>query len=42
MVLSRLVEQLKARIGTRGFANEELLHRILNYLELKNMYAIIA
>ncbi len=42
MVLSRLIEQLKARIGTRGFANEELLHRILNYLELKNMYAIIA
>ncbi len=41
-ILSRLIEQLKARIGTRGFANEELFHRILNYLELKNMYAIIA
>ncbi len=41
-VLSRLIEQLRARIAARGFANEELLHRILNYLELKNVYAIIA
>ncbi|MEM4497658.1 MAG: hypothetical protein QW692_02390, partial [Nitrososphaerota archaeon] len=42
LILSRLIEQLRARIGARGFANEELLHRILNYLELKDIYAIIA
>ncbi len=42
LILSKLVEQLKARISTRGFSNEELFNRILNYLELKNAYAIIA
>ncbi len=42
LILSKLVEQLRARIGTRGFSNEELFHRILNYLELKNSYAIVA
>lgn len=41
-ILSRIVEQLRARIGTRGFANEELFHRILNYLELRGIYAILA
>lgn len=42
LILSRLVEQLKARISTRGFSNEELFHKILNYLEIKDIYAIIA
>jgi len=42
LILSKLIEQLKARMGTRGFSNEELFHRILNYLELRNTYAIVA
>ncbi|RLG04625.1 MAG: hypothetical protein DRN61_02755 [Thaumarchaeota archaeon] len=42
LILSRIVEQLKARISTRGFSNEELFHKILNYLEIKDSYAIVA
>ena len=41
-ILSRIVEQLKALITSRGFSNEELFHKILNYLESKNAYAIVA
>lgn len=42
LILLRIVEQLRARISTRGFSNEELFHKILNYLEIKDAYAIVA
>ncbi|MCS7133118.1 MAG: ORC1-type DNA replication protein [Nitrososphaeria archaeon] len=41
-ILTRIIEQLRARLPTRGFSNEELFHKILSYLEARNLYAIIA
>ncbi|MCD6536150.1 MAG: AAA family ATPase, partial [Thaumarchaeota archaeon] len=41
-ILTRMIEQLRARLPTRGFSNEELFHKILSYLEAKDIYAIVA
>jgi len=41
-VLSRMIEQLKTVFTSRGFSNEELLHKLLSYLESRNAYAIVA
>lgn len=41
-ILTRLIEQLRARISGRGFSNEELFHKILTYLESRDIYAIVA
>lgn len=41
-ILRKLVEQLKARLPGRGLSNEELYHKILDYLDYRGSYAIIA
>ncbi len=41
-VLKRVISQLKARIPERGYSNEELFHKILDYLEWNEAYAILA
>lgn len=41
-VLRRLIEQLRARIPERGFSNEEIFHKFLDYLDFHGIYAIIA
>lgn len=41
-VLRKLIEQLKARLPERGLSNEELFHKLLDYLDYKGIYAIIA
>jgi len=40
-ILTRIIGQLRARISDRGYSNEELFHKILNYLDFRNIYAII-
>ena len=40
--LKRLAEQLKANVPQRGFSDEELFHRMLDYLDSRGIYAIIA
>jgi len=42
LILARLVDQLRAMMSTRGYSNEELFNKLLNYLEAKRAYAIIA
>ncbi|MEM0451686.1 MAG: ORC1-type DNA replication protein [Nitrososphaerota archaeon] len=42
LVLRKLVEQLKARLPERGLSDEELLHKLLDYIEYKGLYVIIA
>ncbi len=41
-VLRKLIEQLKARLPERGLSNEEFIHKLLDYLDYKGSYAIIA
>jgi len=41
-ILTRMIEQLRARIPMRGYSYEELLHKILNYFEARNIYGILA
>jgi len=41
-VLRKLIEQLKARLPERGLSNEEFIHKLLDYLDYKGSYAILA
>ncbi|MCL7382835.1 MAG: ORC1-type DNA replication protein [Thaumarchaeota archaeon] len=41
-VLRKLIEQLKARLPERGLSNEEFIHKLLDHLEYKGSYAILA
>ncbi|MCD6235702.1 MAG: ORC1-type DNA replication protein [Thaumarchaeota archaeon] len=41
-ILSRIAKELDPMISSRGFSNQELFHKVLNYLESRGAYAIVA
>ncbi len=41
-ILKRVVEQLRVRVPERGYSNEELFHKLLDYIEERNIYTIVA